>query len=63
VTGENSDGEPDSGSPEKDTSAADSGDRESIDEVPEYEGQWAALSDGESSNADGDSGADESSDE
>ena len=47
--------ETDSEPPEKDASPADSTERESIEEVPEYEGQWAALSDGKSSESNGDS--------
>lgn len=58
----NSSGETDGESVEKDTSSADSTERESIDEVPEYEGQWAALSDGESVGFDGDSDGSSDSD-
>jgi hypothetical protein len=54
VSNENSSGE-DGKSAEKSVSAADSTDRESSDEVPKYEGQWAALSDEEFLESDGDS--------
>jgi hypothetical protein len=65
VSDQNSAGETDSESAEKDASSADSTDRESTDGVPEYEGQWAALSDGESdgdSDGSSDSGAGDSVD-
>ncbi len=52
MSDENGGGKTDGESAEKDASSADSTDRESTDRVPEYEGQWAALSDEES---DGDS--------
>lgn len=65
MSDENSSGEREGEAPEKNTSSADSAERESIDEVPEYEGQWAALSDGESdgnSDGSGESGSDHSDD-
>lgn len=51
--------ERDSEPAEKDASSADSTERENVEEVPEYEGQWAALRDGKSSESNGSS--DESS--
>ncbi|TKX79897.1 hypothetical protein EXE53_13410 [Halorubrum sp. SD626R] len=68
MSDENCSGETDGDLPDQTASSADSAERESIDEVPEYEGQWAALSDGNSFDADGDSdepgdsGADHSDD-
>lgn len=55
MSNENGGGEKDGKSAEKDASSVDSAERENVDEVPRYEGQWAVLSDEESPDPDGDS--------
>lgn len=55
MSDKNSGGEADGEPTEKSASSANSTERESSDKVPEYEGQWAALSDGEHLESDGDS--------
>lgn len=63
---ENGDEKTNRESAKKDASPADSTDREDTDGVPEYEGQWAALSDGKSdgnSDGSGGSGKDDTADE